>query len=357
MKKILYTIFAFAALFVLNSKASAAYTCIYTFKDIDNYDYTVHFIYNNESYTYTCISQGSKKSNAIDKAMICGNVMVTVDQATQTMLKDGSVTNKTCGNLRYEELDMELYGGKYYNHYQLSLTAGGTNSGNTNNNTNTDNGGSNNNTANNSWSCTYFADIDGVSTPIFFKNEDGKTTLTCGADVNNIKYTWNHCGDKTFIFSEAVKAQVSAMASSCALNGMEFKLTGNILDLVAKPQESTNKRDNSYAKIVCGDIVIPMAIPKVVTTLFDIMKIVTPIIIILLGSIDLVKGVMAQKEDDIKKGQQTFVKRLLAGVLVFMAFFIVELVVGIFAPKEKATNWNCVDCFINGNCSEVGKNN
>ena len=110
----------------------------------------------------------------------------------------------------------------------------------------------------------------------------------------------------------------------------------------------------SYKKVLCGDDYIPYALPQIVKVIYSILKIVTPIIIIIFGMIDFLKAVMTQKEDEIKKGQQTFVKRLIMGALVFLVFFFVEIIIGFVAPKEENQSmWNCVDCFINGNCTVV----
>ena len=111
---------------------------------------------------------------------------------------------------------------------------------------------------------------------------------------------------------------------------------------------------NTYQKILCGSDYIPYAIPQTVKIIYSILKIVTPIIIIIFGMIDFLKAVMAQKEDEMKKGHQTFVKRLIMGALVFLVFFFVEIIIGFVAPKEENQSmWNCVDCFINGNCTVV----
>lgn len=100
--------------------------------------------------------------------------------------------------------------------------------------------------------------------------------------------------------------------------------------------------------ISCGGVVMDSTIPRLVTLAINLIKIVVPILLIIFGMLDLGKAVMAQKEDEIKKGQQTFIKRLIAAVIVFLVAIIVQLVVGLVAPKdENSTMWNCVDCLIN----------
>lgn len=111
---------------------------------------------------------------------------------------------------------------------------------------------------------------------------------------------------------------------------------------------------DSYPRIMCGNDYVPYAAAQVVKIVLLIFKIATPIIIIVFGMVDFVKALVSQKEDEIKKGQQTFVKRLGIGACVFLVFIFVELVVGFVAPKnQNQSMWNCVDCFVNGNCTVV----
>ena len=125
---------------------------------------------------------------------------------------------------------------------------------------------------------------------------------------------------------------------------------------VVNAEEALLQGSNTYAKIVCGDTDVPYVAAQITTTVINILKIVTPIIIIIFGMIDLVKAVVAQKEDDIKNGSSTFLKRVLLGAFVFLVFVFVEVIIGLVAPKNENTNmWNCVDCFVNGNCSSIMK--
>ena len=78
-----------------------------------------------------------------------------------------------------------------------------------------------------------------------------------------------------------------------------------------------------------------------------VIQIVTPIILVVLGMIDLIKAVIASKEDEIKKAQMTFVKRLIAAAIVFFVFIIVKLVIS-FVADDKDNLINCVNCFVNG---------
>ena len=70
----------------------------------------------------------------------------------------------------------------------------------------------------------------------------------------------------------------------------------------------------------------PMSVRYMTNTALNYVKIIVPILIIVLGIIDLGKAVLASKEDEMRKAQSTFVKRVLIGVLVFFVPLIVGLV-------------------------------
>ena len=95
--------------------------------------------------------------------------------------------------------------------------------------------------------------------------------------------------------------------------------------------------------------------PYVVHTIITIIKIVVPVILIIFGMLDLAKSVTASKEDEIKKGQQTFIKRLIAALIVFFVIQVVQIVVN-FASGEDENIVNCFNCFVNNNdCIDNGK--
>ena len=100
-----------------------------------------------------------------------------------------------------------------------------------------------------------------------------------------------------------------------------------------------------------GTLVRDEMIPSLVSTAIDLIKIVVPILLVVFGMLDLGKAVMAQKEDEIKKGQQTFVKRLIAAVIVFLVVFVVEIAIGLVAPRDSNENvWGCFNCLVNNEC-------
>ena len=55
-------------------------------------------------------------------------------------------------------------------------------------------------------------------------------------------------------------------------------------------------------------------------------KYIIPVIVIVLGILDFIKAISADKEDEMKKAQGRFVKRLIAAALIFIIPFIIEFV-------------------------------
>ena len=94
---------------------------------------------------------------------------------------------------------------------------------------------------------------------------------------------------------------------------------------------------------------------------FFILKIVVPIILIVMGSIDLAKAVAASKDDEIKKAVGSLVKRAVLGVLIFfiptILSFVVELIGGDDIYDENSgTFGRCTYCMLNpGECRKLAE--
>lgn len=62
-----------------------------------------------------------------------------------------------------------------------------------------------------------------------------------------------------------------------------------------------------------------------------------PILLILWGTIDLVKAVVAGKEDDVKKNQKVLVKRVISAVIIFLIPVAVSMLLGLIGSN----GWKC----------------
>lgn len=109
-------------------------------------------------------------------------------------------------------------------------------------------------------------------------------------------------------------------------------------------------KGGEYMDICSGDALV---IFNVVGNILTIIKIAVPILLIIMGSLDLMKAVMAGKEDEIKKSQGTFVKRAIAAVLVFFIPTIVGLIMSVI-DQDKTS---CLTCVLDTSTCEVSSNN
>ncbi len=109
---------------------------------------------------------------------------------------------------------------------------------------------------------------------------------------------------------------------------------------------------NTKGTYTCGGLNIDFTgmLPNAVSIVVKIIWIAVPVLLVIFGLLDLAKAVMAQKEDEIKKGQQTLVKRVIAALIVFFVISIVRVLIG-WVSGDDETVVNCFNCFVNG---EVG---
>lgn len=72
-----------------------------------------------------------------------------------------------------------------------------------------------------------------------------------------------------------------------------------------------------------------------------ILQIVIPVLIILLGTIDLGKAVIAGEDKKIKEAQKALISRIIYGVVIY---FVVTIVIVIFGMVGANTGSNCFNC-------------
>lgn len=108
---------------------------------------------------------------------------------------------------------------------------------------------------------------------------------------------------------------------------------------------------SSCDSAISPSVIIDEKIPGTVSTVINVIKIVVPVLLVVFGMLDLMKGITSQKEDEIKKGQGLFIKRLISGALVFFVFVIVQLLVSFAAGGETTNIMDCANCFINNKCT------
>lgn len=101
--------------------------------------------------------------------------------------------------------------------------------------------------------------------------------------------------------------------------------------------------------VSCGGYDFNVILPNAVSTVINIIKIVVPIIIIVLGMLDLAKAVMANEEKEMKEAQGKLIKRIIYGALVFFVIALVQFVFSALSKNAKTDDaTGCISCFTSG---------
>lgn len=106
-----------------------------------------------------------------------------------------------------------------------------------------------------------------------------------------------------------------------------FVTTDTIIDKDAKltcTQFFGDKDDDGDKNDINSDGTASIA--YMIDSVLQYVRIIVPILIILLGSLDLAKAVIAGKEEQMKKAQTTFIKRVILGLVVFFVPLLVDVV-------------------------------
>lgn len=83
-------------------------------------------------------------------------------------------------------------------------------------------------------------------------------------------------------------------------------------------------------------------IMRLVRLIIRVIQIAVPIGLILFGTMDMAKAVIAGDEKKMKEAQKPFVKRIISAIIVFLIPFIVNLVINFVVSG--ASDWsNCWD--------------
>lgn len=181
---------------------------------------------------------------------------------------------------------------------------------------------------------------------------NGKTTITSLSDENKQKCP-------TYVFAQDEESnskvvyvtnyyskikEVKETASETMYYGVSTtkekytkKMSNTVMDWNAGTDNECSPDDLKCKKKQCeemnrlfgpkkGETGYEEGLRSTIDTILGYVRIIVPIIIILLGTIDLAKAVIASKEDEMKKAQNTFIKRLIIGIAVFFVPVFVDII-------------------------------
>ncbi len=100
--------------------------------------------------------------------------------------------------------------------------------------------------------------------------------------------------------------------------------------------------------ILANSCSMPTGIVNLLKAVYNAVLILAPLFIVLFSAIDMMKAVMAGKNDVMEKNKNNLIKRIIIGIIVFFVFAIVKWVFGtILAPVDGAGDaWNCASAIL-----------
>ena len=108
----------------------------------------------------------------------------------------------------------------------------------------------------------------------------------------------------------------------------------NVLDFL----RGSNTANNAIDSCDLGNAQATSSLVSIlyyVRIVLNIIQIAVPIALILFGTIDMAKAVMAGDEKKMKEAQKPFVKRIISAVIVFLIPYIVTVVIGIVTSNTQ----------------------
>lgn len=121
-----------------------------------------------------------------------------------------------------------------------------------------------------------------------------------------------------------------------------------------KPKNNKCYYVDHSSDVACGALYnIPKQLPQLLTLFMNLIKIFTPIILIIKGLIDLFKAITGNNEQEIVKARSKFFKRLIPAVMVFLVILIAQFLFGLVGTDGEANTFlACSNCFLNNNCEK-----
>lgn len=96
---------------------------------------------------------------------------------------------------------------------------------------------------------------------------------------------------------------------------------------------------------------IPKIVPELTALFITILQIIVPIVLIIIGMIDMTKAISTGASDAIAKNKTKLIKKFIAAVIAFMVITITTNVIKIIAEgDEKSTFVACMSCYLNNKC-------
>ena len=94
---------------------------------------------------------------------------------------------------------------------------------------------------------------------------------------------------------------------------------------------------------------LPYQLCAIVSMIYTAIKIAVPLILVIVGMIDMAKAMTSKDEAEIKKAQNLLVRKAVTAALVFFIISLVALLFNVISDDgESEDMWSCINAFLNG---------
>lgn len=146
--------------------------------------------------------------------------------------------------------------------------------------------------------CNSYTDLEQQNECKMQANNDFESALRDYSSYCNQVYSSCNYNDKALVSCLATDRLITQFKKEYGLKGGSCGLSSNLINWIAN--------------------------------IFKWVKYIAPVVAIILGMLDFIKAVASQNDDDMKKAQGKFIKRLIAAALLFIIPFIIEFVLDKF---------------------------
>ncbi len=150
--------------------------------------------------------------------------------------------------------------------------------------------------------------------------------------------------DKNVAYQHLPNTDLNVTSASSDGTTSPALLNGNpiIRDNSTDSGTSSTEQENCSGSIID----IPVKAANILNTIYIFIKIATPIILIFIGMLDFGKAMVSNNEKEMREKQSKFVKRIIAAIMVFMMFVLIEFVLNVTAGSDADATQNCINLII-----------
>lgn len=202
---------------------------------------------------------------------------------------------------------------------------------------------------------------DGECVPITSTTVSSYDGLQCTSDSSSVetsaqKLTGNKgvCCASSKVAQDATIGFINIYTNESGTATIKFDAVANSDTANSSSSNTDNSNNKAEAGAdafnICNSELNPniMAAFKLGSIVLLIIKIIVPIMLIVLGMIDMAKAVVNDNQDAIKKNALIFARRVGTGVLVFLAPTILLAIFNMIDSWDSvdSTYKNCIDCLL-----------